>query len=90
MSTDKSGIDKLSFEDIKADFKKKTDRFEVLKGVVENLERVINDSDVGAVVSRRTGIPLSKMLTAEKDRLERAQKHRPERLRKDRLVLCQL
>ncbi len=37
--------------------------------MVEKLERKIDDADVAAVVARRTGIPLSKMLTAEKDRL---------------------
>ncbi|MCP4550269.1 MAG: ATP-dependent Clp protease ATP-binding subunit [bacterium] len=40
-----------------------------LKTVVEKLEPVIHESDIGAVIARRTGIPVSKMMTAEKDRL---------------------
>jgi ATP-dependent Clp protease ATP-binding subunit ClpB len=37
--------------------------------VVEKLQPVVDAPDVAAVVARRTGIPISKMLTAEKDRL---------------------
>jgi ATP-dependent Clp protease ATP-binding subunit ClpA len=37
--------------------------------VVAKLQPVVDDADIAAVVARRTGIPLSKMLTAEKDRL---------------------
>lgn len=40
-----------------------------IRTVVEKLEPTIGDADIAAVVARRTGIPVSKMLTAEKDRL---------------------
>ncbi|MHC4433805.1 MAG: AAA family ATPase, partial [Planctomycetota bacterium] len=40
-----------------------------LQAVVEKLDQKIDDSDIASVVARRTGIPVSKMLTAEKDRL---------------------
>ncbi len=61
--------DHLSLNELKKDFPKKAERFNALKAVVDTLEHKIDDSDVAAVVARRTGIPLSKMLTAEKDRL---------------------
>ncbi len=60
---------KINPEELKKDLAEKKVVFESLKGVVENLEHVIEDADIGAVISRRTGIPLSKMMTAEKDRL---------------------
>jgi len=59
----------LNLEDIKRQLEGKAAQFETLRGVVANLERKIDDSDIAAVVSRRTGIPLAKMMTAEKDRL---------------------
>ena len=40
-----------------------------LEAVVAQLKPEIDESDVAAVVARRTGIPVSKMMTAEKDRL---------------------
>ncbi len=55
--------------DLKKQFDSKVETFNSLKTVVESLERKIDDADIAAVVARRTGIPLSKMLTAEKDRL---------------------
>lgn len=55
-------------------------RFEVLKDVVASLERIIDDPDIGAVVARRTGIPLSKMMTAEKDRLVKMEGHLAEKV----------
>ncbi|HWR84079.1 MAG TPA: AAA family ATPase [Candidatus Deferrimicrobium sp.] len=54
---------------VKKDFRQNVDRFRALKGVVESLEHRIEETDIAAVVARRTGIPLSKMMTAEKDRL---------------------
>lgn len=62
-------VKKLTFDDIKADFKDRTAQFQSLKSTVESLTREIYDADVASVVARRTGIPLSKMMTAEKDRL---------------------
>jgi len=61
--------DHLDIKEIKEVLKEKGKRLSSLKEVVDNLEPNINDSDIAAVVARRTGIPLSKMMTAEKDRL---------------------
>jgi ATP-dependent Clp protease ATP-binding subunit ClpB len=60
---------KPKFEDLKKSFRAKAERFKALKAVVDNLEESIGDPDIATVVARRTGIPVSKMLTAEKDRL---------------------
>ncbi|MDH3889911.1 MAG: AAA family ATPase [candidate division Zixibacteria bacterium] len=62
-------IDKMNLDDIKADLKDRKGQLKKIAAMVEKVERVIDDPDIGAVVSRRTGIPLSKMMTAEKDRL---------------------
>jgi ATP-dependent Clp protease ATP-binding subunit ClpA len=59
----------LTANDIKKAVAEKTERLGKLKAVLEGLEPVINDSDVASVVARRTGIPVSKMMTAERDRL---------------------
>jgi ATP-dependent Clp protease ATP-binding subunit ClpB len=59
----------MSLADIKTDLKSRKDQLKNIATLVESVERVIDDPDIGAVVSRRTGIPLSKMMTAEKDRL---------------------
>jgi ATP-dependent Clp protease ATP-binding subunit ClpA len=59
----------INLNDLKREFKQKVDRFNELKSVVDALEHKIDDADIGAVVARRTGIPVAKMLTAEKDRL---------------------
>jgi ATP-dependent Clp protease ATP-binding subunit ClpB len=61
--------DRINLELIKSDFEDKLDKIEALTKVVESLEPKIADADIAAVVARRTGIPLSKMMTAEKDRL---------------------
>jgi len=61
--------DNKKLAELKNNFQKKIERFDALKSVVETLEPKISDADIAAVVARRTGIPLSKMLTAEKDRL---------------------
>ncbi|MFH1686351.1 MAG: AAA family ATPase [bacterium] len=61
--------DILPLSEIAEGVQELSQRHEVLRGVVENLVRIIDDPDIGAVVARRTGIPLSKMMTAEKDRL---------------------
>ncbi len=54
---------------LRDDLKEKLAVFEQLKAVASNPDPVIDDADIAAVVARRTGIPVSKMLTAEKDRL---------------------
>lgn len=56
-------------QQLRREFDEHKAMLERLRGVVEKLEPVIDDADVAAVVARRTGIPVSKMLTAEKDRL---------------------
>jgi len=60
---------KTKLNDLKKKYEEKTKTFSALKAVVDNLEEKINDTDIAAVVARRTGIPVTKMLTAEKDRL---------------------
>jgi len=50
-------------------FDEKTGQFKALKDVIDKLEDKIDDAEIAAVVARRTGIPVAKMLTAEKDRL---------------------
>jgi ATP-dependent Clp protease ATP-binding subunit ClpA len=60
---------------LKKDFTDKAERFEKLKDVVEGLEPIIDSADVAAVVARRTGIPVTKMMTAEKDRLVRMEEY---------------
>ncbi|MCK5125873.1 MAG: AAA family ATPase [candidate division Zixibacteria bacterium] len=60
---------RINLDDMKLDFQSKIDKLEALKPVVENLEHRVEDADIAAVVARRTGIPVTKMMTAEKDRL---------------------
>jgi ATP-dependent Clp protease ATP-binding subunit ClpA len=62
-------LDVTNLELLKKDFDDKVARFGALKSIAENPEPEIHDSDIASVVARRTGIPVSKMLTAEKDRL---------------------
>ncbi len=62
-------MDRIAIADLKKQYTDHKARFDELKSVVESLEPIIGDADIASVVSRRTGIPLSKMLTAEKDRL---------------------
>jgi ATP-dependent Clp protease ATP-binding subunit ClpB len=59
----------LKLADLKAEFSKKVERFGALKQVVQSLQPKVDDADIAAVIARRTGIPVTKMLTAEKDRL---------------------
>lgn len=62
-------IRKMRMQDIQEDLAARKERFAQLRGVVDNLTREIDAPDIAAVVARRTGIPVSKMMTAEKDRL---------------------
>ncbi len=62
-------VNSVNLAELKKVFQEKVERLNDLKPVVDTLEHKIDDADVAAVVARRTGIPLSKMLTAEKDRL---------------------
>jgi len=61
--------DRINLDKIKSDFDDKVAKIKALEKVVEGLEPKIEDADIATVVARRTGIPLSKMMTAEKDRL---------------------
>ncbi|HPI33677.1 MAG TPA: AAA family ATPase, partial [candidate division Zixibacteria bacterium] len=65
----------LTLKDIREAFARQQQRCRDLAEVVRNLQPVIHESDIGAVVARRTGIPLSKMMTAEKDRLINMEAH---------------
>lgn len=62
---------RLPLTQLKQIFEQQKERFAALKKVVESLpdNHFVDESDVAAVVARRTGIPVSKMMTAEKDRL---------------------
>ena len=59
----------LNIVQLKAEFERKTKKLEALKGVVAALDHRVEEPDVAAVIARRTGIPVTKMMTAEKDRL---------------------
>ncbi len=61
--------EKIKLDELKREFKEKTARFEQLKGAVESLEHKIDSPEIAAVIARRTGIPVAKMMTAERDRL---------------------
>jgi ATP-dependent Clp protease ATP-binding subunit ClpB len=62
-------FDRVKPESIPGIVTEKKKLFADLTKVIESLEPVIFESDIGAVIARRTGIPVSKMMTAEKDRL---------------------
>jgi ATP-dependent Clp protease ATP-binding subunit ClpA len=62
-------FEKVRNEDLEELLAEKKKVFQELREVVEGLEPVVHDSDIGAVIARRTGIPVSRMMTAEKDRL---------------------
>lgn len=61
--------DRLKPDEMKKALEEKKALFGSLKTVVEKLESKIESADIAAVVARRTGIPVTKMMTAEKDRL---------------------
>ena len=63
--------DRLPLDQLKKKFEEQKDHFGKLREVVDALpdNHFVDDGDVAAVVARRTGIPVSKMMTAEKDRL---------------------
>ncbi len=62
-------IGKFDVDLAKKNFAEQSEQFKALKVVVDKLEDTIDDAEIAAVVARRTGIPVAKMLTAEKDRL---------------------
>ena len=59
---------KFDFELASKDFTEKSEQFKQLKSVVDGLEDRIDEAEIAAVVARRTGIPVAKMLTAERFR----------------------
>ncbi|MEW5922874.1 MAG: AAA family ATPase [Candidatus Zixiibacteriota bacterium] len=61
--------ERLRLDEMKKALEEKKALFGSLKTVVENLESKIESADIAAVIARRTGIPVTKMMTAEKDRL---------------------
>lgn len=63
-------IDKpKKISEIKEEFDVKVNQLKSLRATVESLEDKIDDADIAVVVARRTGIPVTKMMTAEKDKL---------------------
>ncbi len=68
-------FDRVKPENIPGIIAEKKKLFAELAKVVESLEPVIFESDIGAVIARRTGIPVSKMMTAEKDRLVKMEEY---------------
>jgi ATP-dependent Clp protease ATP-binding subunit ClpA len=68
-------FDRIKAENLPGMVSEKKKLFADLKKVVDGLEPVIFDSDIGAVIARRTGIPVSKMMTAEKDRLVKMEEY---------------
>jgi len=69
--------DRLPLAQLKTKIHEHKARFERLSEVVRQLpeNHYVDDADVAAVVARRTGIPVSKMMTAEKDRLVTMEAH---------------
>ena len=69
--------DRLPLAQLKTKMQEQKARFEKLSEVVKRLpdNHFVDDADVAAVVARRTGIPVSKMMTAEKDRLVKMEEH---------------
>jgi ATP-dependent Clp protease ATP-binding subunit ClpB len=59
----------IKLDELKEEFQAKVKRFQALELVVNDLEHTVDDADIAAVIARRTGIPVTKMMTAEKDRL---------------------
>lgn len=74
--------DRLPLAELRKQFASQKQKFAALKSVVEKLpdNHFIDDADVAAVIARRTGIPVTKMLTAEKDRLINMEAHLSERI----------
>jgi ATP-dependent Clp protease ATP-binding subunit ClpB len=62
-------LNEKSIEDLKREFDTRIKRFDSLKTVVEKLEPVIDSPDIAAVIARRTGIPVTRMMRSEKERL---------------------
>jgi ATP-dependent Clp protease ATP-binding subunit ClpA len=54
---------------LKREFEDNINRLDSLEKIVNELDQRIDDGDIASVVARRTGIPVSRMMTAEKDRL---------------------
>ena len=74
--------ERLPLSELKNQFETQKQKFAALKAVVDKLpdNHYIDDADVAAVIARRTGIPVAKMLTAEKDRLIHMEAHLSSRI----------
>ncbi|MCP4570178.1 MAG: AAA domain-containing protein [FCB group bacterium] len=65
----------INLAELTQNFDEQVKKFKDLSKVVETIEHRVDDADIAAVVARRTGIPVSKMMTAEKDRLVNMEAH---------------
>jgi len=72
--------DKHKVAQLRSEFDSGVGEFQALKEVVGSLQPVIDHSDIAAVVARRTGIPVSKMMTSERDRLINMEAHMSSRI----------
>jgi ATP-dependent Clp protease ATP-binding subunit ClpA len=59
----------INLDELKQEFQEKVESLDALEKVVKSLKHEVDDADIAAVIARRTGIPVTKMMTAEKDRL---------------------
>jgi ATP-dependent Clp protease ATP-binding subunit ClpB len=71
---------KWTFDLLKQEYDDMTALLPRFESILEGLKPEVNDSDVASVVARRTGIPVSKMMTAEKDRLLKMEEHLSQRI----------
>lgn len=78
---------KLNEEEVTAQFNSGTEIYEYCKRVLTSLEKHARDkiealdkSDIGAIVSARTGIPLGKVQSKERDRLLNIEQHLKKRV----------
>jgi ATP-dependent Clp protease ATP-binding subunit ClpB len=70
-----NALDGRTLAEVKALLAERKKLYSRLTEVIDRLEPVIDESDIAAVVARRTGIPVAKMMTAEKDRLTRMESY---------------
>jgi len=71
---------KPSPEVLKQRLDDKTELLGRLKDAVAKLDHKIDGSDIASVVARRTGIPVTRMMTAEKDRLLKMEEYLSRRI----------
>ncbi len=71
---------KANSEILKKKLEDKQELLGRLKTAVDNLDHRIDGSDIASVVARRTGIPVTRMMTAEKDRLLKMEEYLSRRI----------